>query len=255
VKVVDEIDRLVSLGVRHFFIADDSMISDENFVLEFADEIGRRELSIKFKIACRADKLTPTIADALKRSGCYEAHVGFESGSQKVLDALGKKLKVADNIRAAETLHNAGIRVYALMILGSTGEDVQSLNETIDFLNRIRPDAMATMGGLMLLPGTRDYQRAVKEGLLNDDFWLGADPFMYYTKNFSRPELILIGRCVEDRRHLWRRRLLHLQFALYYPADYAQVMNVGRLYGRFLRVYSLLPRGLRYLRRKVGGGR
>ena len=223
-RFVDEIELLVGRGVRHFFIADDSMISEEAFVLAFADELARRGLRIRYKIACRADKITPAIAVALRRSGCYEVHVGFESGSQRILDAMNKGVTVAQNVEAARVLHAAGLRVYALMIVGSADETIETFNETVAFLNAIRPDVVATVGGLMLLPGTRDWQRAVREGLVDPEFWRGPEPFPYYTRTFTVPELKLLTYAMERRITIRSRRWLSAIMFARFPIVVAETL-------------------------------
>ncbi|MEW5801263.1 MAG: radical SAM protein [bacterium] len=241
-RFVDEIEYLYHRGIDHFFIADDSMINKEEFVHQFSNEIIRRKINIKYKIACRADKLTYPVVDSLKKSGCYEIHIGFESGSQRILDSIGKKMKVEDNIQAAKLVREAGLRLYALIIVGAVEEDLETINETIRFLKKIKPDVVATMGGLMLLPGTRDYRKAVRQGVVSDDFWLGQETFPFYTKNFSKKELQLLCLAVLKRQTIWSRKLLHLQFLLCYPMQYANIMEMNRAAKKTICLYSHLYR-------------
>ena len=213
-RFADEIEYLYQRGIEHFFIADDSMISDAGFVEDLADILAERQIHIYCKIACRADKISSRVVSALKRIGCYEIHVGFESGSQKILDAIGKGLTVQHNIRAARLIREAGIRVYALMIIGAIDEDIDSINETIAFLKIIEPDVIASMGGLMLLPGTRDFQKAVRQGFVTKNYWLSQDCFPIYTHTFSKTELKLISFAVRNKIKIWSRHTLYLQLII-----------------------------------------
>lgn len=249
-NVVDEIEYLYRRGIVHFFIFDDSMIADEEFVRHFADELSRRKIDIKYKAVCRADKITRSVVESLKRSGCYEVHIGFESGSQKILDSIGKKDTVEDNVRAAELLHEARLSVYALFIIGAIEESIETINETIDFLKKIKPDCSGSMGGLMLLPGTRDYRKAVSQGVVSDDYWLGEELFPYYTKNFSRKELCLLSLAVGNRKHVWSRKLLYLQSILYYPMQCVEIMKLNLAVKCVLFPYIVFLHLLYLLRRK-----
>lgn len=194
-----EIKYLYDRGIDHFFIADDSMIGNEAFVVELAEAVAGAGLALHLKVACRADMVTETVARALKQAGCYEVHVGFESGSQKILDAVGKKITVQQNIDAALTLKRAGLKVYALMVVGSLEEDIDSINETIDFLKIINPDVLCSMGGLMLLPGTRDYEKAKKLGVVDDGYWLGSGQYPVYTGKYSSRQLRYIMGKIQRR--------------------------------------------------------
>jgi radical SAM superfamily enzyme YgiQ (UPF0313 family) len=152
-------------------------------------------------------------------------HVGFESGSQRVLDAMGKGVTVEQNRRAAEIIRAAGMRVYALMVIGSVAESVESINETIDFLNAVQPDVVASVGGLMLLPGTRDFRQAVREGVVREDYWLGDGTYEFYTKTFSREELALLALAVSRRTKLLGPRFMHPQLMLTHPLTYASIIG------------------------------
>lgn len=242
-RFVFEIQYLYDKGVNHFFIADDSMINNAEFVDNFLSEIKKRKIKIFFKIACRADKITPHIAITLKEAGCYEVHIGFESGSQRILDAIGKGLTVEQNINAALAVRNAGMRVYALMIIGHLDEDVESINQTIDFLKIIQPDVIASMNGLMLLPGTKDYNRAKHERFISDSFWLSHEPYKIYNLNFSRTELNYIRHLFDARLNISSLAMLQLQAKLF--SSYIRVRKhlpfprVTRLINKFARKYLL----------------
>jgi anaerobic magnesium-protoporphyrin IX monomethyl ester cyclase len=215
-RFADEIEYLYRKGVEHFFIADDSMVNDGTFVEELANELLVRNIKIHCKVACRADKVTKEIVRSLKTLGCYEVHVGFESGSQKILDTIGKELTIEDNLRAAKLIREAGMKVYALLIIGSMHEDISTINETIRFLKDIKPDVIGTMGGLMLLPGTRDFRMAVRKGLLTEDYWLTPEKFNIYDETFSRLELSLISFAVRRGIPLWSNSLLYVQLLVPY---------------------------------------
>lgn len=209
-----EIEYLYNRGVEHFFIADDSMINNAEFVESLADLLQKKSIKIYCKIACRADKITKRVVNALKRIGCYEVHVGFESGSQKILNDLGKGLKVNDNIQAAKFIREAGLRIYALLVIGSIHETIETINETIDFIKVIQPDVIASMGGLMLLPGTRDFQKAVRSGFVTEEYWLGKGRFPIYTKTFSPFELRMISFAVRKKIKIWPNRFIFLKLIM-----------------------------------------
>jgi anaerobic magnesium-protoporphyrin IX monomethyl ester cyclase len=249
--LVDQIETLFQRGVKHFFFADDSMINDEHFVASLADQLDQRRLMIHYKIACRADKVTPEVVRHLKRSGCYEVHVGFESGSQRVLDAIGKRLTVADNIRAAQLIRQAGMRVYALIIIGTMAENINSINETIAFLKLIQPDEVATMGGLMLLPGTRDFEAAVRCGHVTGDFWEGPQPYCFYTGSFSEKQLRMLTLAVTKGCKIWSPHTMSLELILRHPAEFANIMGLSRAPSSLLRLYAVL---LRQVKRALQGG-
>jgi len=235
-RFADEIEYLYQRDVEHFFIADDSMINNAEFVEDLADELSKRNIHIYCKIACRADKITERVVNALKRIGCYEIHVGFESGSQKILNSMGKGLTVEDNIRAADIIRNAGIKIYALMIIGSLHEDIESINETIEFIKLIKPDVIASMGGLMLLPGTRDFRQAARANFVSEEYWLGNNSYPMYTKNFSHMELKFISFAVRNKIKIWSKNTLYLQLII--PFIVNRVLRLSNGFFQFIQTFQ-----------------
>ena len=66
--------------------------------------------------------------------------VGFESGSDRILDNINKKATKADNTRCIEIARRHGLKVKALMSLGHPGESPATIAETRDWLLEVRPD-------------------------------------------------------------------------------------------------------------------
>ncbi len=218
-RFVDEVRLLYDQGIDHFFIADDSMISNLEFVKDFCRLLQEEGMRIHYKIACRADKITDEIAAYLKESGCYEVHIGFESGSPKILSAMNKMIDVEQNKLAAGYVRKHGMGVYALMLFGHFGEDVQSMNETIRFLREIRPDGMGTMGHLMILPGTVDFNRAVKLGYVDRDFWNTEAHYLPWYGTFTPKQFGRIMYFVQTGKTIWSKSLLRWQYKLYKSLD------------------------------------
>ena len=108
---------------------------------------------LPFKIQSRADLMTQTTVDALRRAGCAEVWMGVESGSQKVLDAMDKGLRVADVVAARATLGDAGFvpaTSCSSAIRARPGQDIQ---QTIALVRNTRPDDIGISVSYPL-PGT-----------------------------------------------------------------------------------------------------
>jgi len=68
-------------------------------VEEFAQTVESYGEAVPFKIQSRADLISESTASALKRAGCTEIWMGVESGSQKILDAMDKGIKLSTIIQ------------------------------------------------------------------------------------------------------------------------------------------------------------
>ncbi|MGE5248053.1 MAG: B12-binding domain-containing radical SAM protein, partial [Verrucomicrobiota bacterium] len=71
---------------------------------------------------------------ALRDAGCTMLQLGLESGSQGLLDRLGKGTRVADASRILANLSRAGIGAYVYVMLGAPGETRGDAEATVAFL-------------------------------------------------------------------------------------------------------------------------
>lgn len=78
----------------------------------------------------------PEFCLALRSSGCVMLKLGIESGSQKVLDELGKGIDLKMAADALKTLHQAGIATYVYLLFGTPPEQESEALQTLDFVIR-----------------------------------------------------------------------------------------------------------------------
>ena len=180
-NVSDEIEYIVKdFGKTHFVFEDDSLSCDIDKSKETLREIIKRNLNIRFFATMRADGIDKELANLLKNADCYGVSVGFESGSQKILDILNKHISVDQNIEAARIIKEADLKLCALMIFNGIGENDTTREETQKFLEIIKPDDIGTLNQLWVLPGTKIYELMKVAGFIDDNFWLGPEPYYVY---------------------------------------------------------------------------
>jgi len=80
------------------------------------------------------DLLAPGFASGLAAAGCAMLQLGLESGSQPLLDGMGKGTRVADASAILSALKSAGIATYVYVMMGSPGETAQDAERTLAFL-------------------------------------------------------------------------------------------------------------------------
>lgn len=72
----------------------------------------------------------------LRASGCAMLKLGLESGSQAVLDAMDKGLRLDLAERVFTALHQAGIATYVYLLFGTPTESIVEARETMAFVQR-----------------------------------------------------------------------------------------------------------------------
>jgi len=122
--------------------------------------------------------------------------MGVESGSQKILNAMEKGLKVDEVVSARENLKREGIRACYFLQFGYPGESWQDVQETIALVRGTHPDDI----GISLsypLPGTRFYER-VRQQLGAKQNWSDSDDLCVMFKGAYKDEFY---REIRDALH------------------------------------------------------
>ena len=183
---VRQIERLVVKGVRFFYFSDDTFTVNKKRVIEICRKIIERKLDITWNAISRVDHINAEILYWMRKAGCIQISYGVESGSPKIREFLQKPIST-DRIRSAFTMtQQYGIMARAYFIYGAPGENEQTIRETIDLINAIKP-LSAIFYILDIFPGTALYEDFMRRLKATDDIWLNRiEDIMYFE---SDPEL------------------------------------------------------------------
>jgi anaerobic magnesium-protoporphyrin IX monomethyl ester cyclase len=185
-----------SYGAEHLWFADDIFGLNRHWLEDFAREVEHLRCAVPFKIQARADLLHRESGRALRRAGCAEVWMGVESGSQKVLDAMDKGLRVDDVISATQHLKRESIRTCYFLQLGYPGEQWKDIQKTVSLVRETRPDDIGVSFSYPL-PNTRFYAR-VKEQLGAKQNWSDSEDLCVMFKGAYTDRLY---RAVRDALH------------------------------------------------------
>jgi anaerobic magnesium-protoporphyrin IX monomethyl ester cyclase len=183
-------------GAEHLWFADDIFGLNRHWLQDFARCVEEQQCAMPFKIQARADLLTKESVHALKRAGCAEVWMGVESGSQKVLDAMEKGLRVEEVIVARDYLKREGIRACYFLQLGYPGEQWEDLQKTIALVRDTRPDDVGVSFSYPL-PNTRFYAK-VKQQLGAKQNWSDSEDLCVMFKGAYSDRMY---RAVRDALH------------------------------------------------------
>ena len=147
---------------EHVWFGDDVFALNHHWAGQFADEVEKRGCVLPFKIQSRADLMTEETVQALKRAGCAEVWMGVESGSQKILDAMDKGLRVSEVVDARMRLKRAGIHACYFLQFGYPGESWKDIQQTVSLVRLTRPHDVGVSVSYPL-PNTRFYEKVQAE--------------------------------------------------------------------------------------------
>jgi anaerobic magnesium-protoporphyrin IX monomethyl ester cyclase len=139
--VVDEIEAIIArYKPDSFWFVDDVFTIHHGWLQSFTDELERRGLRIRYECITRADRLNERAVGLLQRSGCFRVWIGAESGSQKILDAMDRRVTVEQVQRTIHLAKQHGIETGTFIMLGYPGETEADIEATIEHLKRADPD-------------------------------------------------------------------------------------------------------------------
>ncbi len=146
----------------HIWFADDIFALSARWTRDFAEAVESLGAQIPFKMQSRCDLMTRDTVSALKRAGCHEVWMGAESGSQRILDAMDKDIRVDEVYAARENLARHGIRAGFFLQFGYRGETWEDIEATVRMVRETRPDDVGVSVSYPL-PGTKFYQLVSSE--------------------------------------------------------------------------------------------
>jgi len=161
------LDMLEELLHKHSLSAiafkDETFTADRALVLALCSGMRERGLNIVWSCDTRADVLDAELVSAMRAAGCRRISLGVESANEGLLQRLNKKMSPATVREATRLARSMGLSVRYYMIAGSPGETMASLQRSLDFVRDAGPSEVI-FNPFTLLPGTREWERAVHSG-------------------------------------------------------------------------------------------
>jgi len=159
VKVVDEVEWLLSeYNPDIAWVSDDVFTINHEWIRKYAAEMRRRSLHVPFECISRADRLNEEVLDLLAELGCFRIWIGSESGSQRLLDAMDRGVKVEQVQRAIEQARARKIQSGMFLMWGYEGEQMEDIEATIQHVRKSNPDVFFTTVSYPI-KGTPYYQQ------------------------------------------------------------------------------------------------
>jgi radical SAM superfamily enzyme YgiQ (UPF0313 family) len=129
----------------------------------------RRQIRIPFECISRADRLTPEMMDLLAELGCFRLWIGAESGSQRILDSMGRGVKLDQVRHAVEMCRERKVESGMFLMWGYEGEGLEDIEATIRHVARSKPDIFFTTVSYPI-KGTPYYNK-ISEKLIQIASW------------------------------------------------------------------------------------
>lgn len=250
-RVLDQVELLLdSYGYQGIRFFDSTFTVRQEHVEGVCAEIERRGRSFPWECEIRVGTVDRALLETMRRAGCYYVDFGIESGSQRVLDRMGKGYQLPAGQELLDLCAELGIRTKVFFSLGHIGETPADAEETFRFIerNRGKISMLACGAGVRIYPGTyleryaRDHRLLPAGFAWSDDYHdpklvdLSQDPGVpvLVQPGLGHEELAAFRlRIIGERLRGWRG-LLRVFGWLGRRSSYLKLGHAVRLLGRRL---------------------
>lgn len=166
-RIADEIEYMMKrYGTRGVYFKDDIFTLDRKRVHDLCALIRKRHLNIKWACESRADSLDDELVRDMRSAGCEAVWFGVESGSQRMLDQLGKGVTLSRIRESFQLCKKHKLTTGASIMIGIPGETPDETMRTLWFALKLHP-SIVLINIFLGIPGSPIYETIVRENLVH----------------------------------------------------------------------------------------
>lgn len=192
---------------------DDTFTLDKKWVMEFCDKYEREGYKADLAVFCRAD-IAVNNEDMIKRLaevGTTWMCIGFETGTQRMLDFIGKGVRLEQNYQSAKLLDKYDINIMGTFMMGLPTETKEESKATADMIEKINAQH-TVLFYFTPIPGTHLYNYCIENDLMIrrvDDMFNIERTDIYHNniKGIDYDYLNSIRGCAKGRGEFRRRNV------------------------------------------------
>jgi radical SAM superfamily enzyme YgiQ (UPF0313 family) len=121
------------------WFVDDVFTISHKWLTEFHSEIIKQNAIIPFECITRAERLNDEILQLLKEIGCFRIWIGAESGSQKIIDLMDRRVDINHVKKMIQDTNAIGIETGTFVMVGYPEETIEDIDKTIQYLKEAKP--------------------------------------------------------------------------------------------------------------------
>jgi len=143
-QVAAELIRLYRRHGTQLFLLVDSLLNP--IIAELAREFIAKEVCIYWDGSLRVSPAVCNPDNTLlwRKGGFYRAHLGIETGSQRILDAMDKGITLDQIKTALSSLAGAGIKTTTFWVVGYPGETEEDFLQSLQLAEELKEDIYET---------------------------------------------------------------------------------------------------------------
>lgn len=178
-NIIEELKQVQAMGIPNLFVMDDTYTNQKKRILDLSKRIVENDIDLNISVQLRLDQVDKEVCEAMYASGVRYVGPGIESGSPRIMKAIGKgPFETREHMKEKILLlkeYDWSIRCsYVFGMVGETEEDIMM---TIDFAKELN----ATENAFSILtpyPDSPLWHTALQRGQVDE--YMDFDRFLYY---------------------------------------------------------------------------
>lgn len=166
---------LIRFDANMLYFSDDLVLATPSRARQLIEAVGNLDRPISFQVSTRFDilaKMDNGLLRDLKRVGCRSMGLGLESGSDRILNIIGKNSTAGQIDEGLERLHTVGIYPSTAIMVGQYTETMEDVAASIVLMKRaVQRDPHINFAFTLAtpFPGSQLYKHIFEQGLLRDE--------------------------------------------------------------------------------------
>lgn len=139
-RVVQEILSLKNdFGVEALWFVDDVFTVSHKWINDLHAEFQKHDLSIPFECITRAERLNEKVLTQLKEMGCFRIWIGAESGSQRIIDKMDRRVTLETVQEMINKTQSMGMEAGTFIMVGYPEEEHEDIVATLKHIQACNP--------------------------------------------------------------------------------------------------------------------
>ncbi len=167
-RVVEEILELKErYDVEALWFVDDVFTVSHKWIANLHEAFRKANLVIPFECITRAERLNDTVLQQLKEMGCFRIWIGAESGSQRIIDKMDRRVQLEQVQQMIRRTRELGMESGTFLMVGYPGETNEDVRRTMEHIRKANPNLL-TITKAYPIKGTALYEEVKSELVLPD---------------------------------------------------------------------------------------
>lgn len=193
------------------WFVDDVFTVSHKWIDQLHQEFKKHKLVIPFEIITRAERLTEAVLDQLKEMGCFRIWIGAESGSQKIIDKMDRRVKLETVQEMINQTRKRGMEAGTFIMVGYPDELQEDITATLQHITACNPNQL-TITKAYPIKGTDLYQEVEKDFTTNLNWETSTDrdikfKLPYSDKYYSYAIRYLVNGWQAKKNNSWKNKL------------------------------------------------